>query len=788
MAKKIKNGLLLFGVDEIQQYKLLVDTANEGIFTINSDDEIIFCNDRLCEMLGYHKDEIIGRKRMSFVWDEDKVNIESKTFQRKRGIKETYECRLKTRHKEYIWCLISASPIFDDNGNFVGSFGMVNDISKSKISEQAFIESDRRFRLLTENSSDIITIQSSKGIFKYVSPAVTRVLGYRPEELTGKNFNEYLHPDDLPRIRQTYTIVFSKPINITISFRIRRSDGVYVWCESSSRIIYDEDNKDHEIQSSTRDITARKQIELKLNESLNSIFAVLENTKDMIWTVSSDNYKIKSFNTAFREHLLSAYGVELEQGMGVDEVFPQNKTEKWNSFYSSAVKNGPLTIEYELDNKDVFEFAFHTIVGQMNKIDILIFGRNITERLNAKKELQKSEQKYRLLFENMTSGFCLFEVLCDNNNKPFDALFIEINPAFSSIFSVGQNNVLGKTLNEFNTELHKKLINKLCEVSLSGVSAFFVEYFASLNKHFDVWIFRNMELNVAVIFTDITKRKIIEREFEDYRTHLEDLVKERTQKIEEVNRLLQKEIEKEKAAEGKVLEALAKEKELNELKTRFISMASHEFRTPLTAILSSADLLELYGRKWSDEKNLKHTSQIRRSVKYMTELLDDVLTIGRVESGTTVFSPSRVMLYELCSDIMESIKLKATDKHDFKFNFMLEKGEYLLDEKLIRQILVNILSNSVKYSPDGGKIIFEILSGNDKIYFTVEDEGIGIPKGELDNLSVPFYRGRNVSNIPGTGLGMSIVRNSVDLHKGEIKIESEINKGTKVTISIPLTK
>lgn len=242
-----------------------------------------------------------------------------------------------------------------------------------------------------------------------------------------------------------------------------------------------------------------------------------------------------------------------------------------------------------------------------------------------------------------------------------------------------------------------------------------------------------------------------------------------------------------KLMEEEIKKALDKEKELNELKSRFISTTSHEFRTPLTAILSSADLLEMYGRKWPEEKYYKHTGQIRRSVKYMTELLDDILTISRAESGIDAFSPGYINLHEVCSEVMESVRVKANEKHILRFDSQLGKNYFNLDEKLIRQILSNLLSNAIKYSPDGGMVRLSVSSHAGRLHIDVSDEGIGIAEEEKKNLMLPFYRARNAGTIPGTGLGLSIVKKSVELHGGEIFFDSRLNAGTTFSIIIPLT-
>ena len=287
---------------------------------------------------------------------------------------------------------------------------------------------------------------------------------------------------------------------------------------------------------------------------------------------------------------------------------------------------------------------------------------------------------------------------------------------------------------------------------------------------------------------DITERINIETELLHYRTNLEFLVEQRTKELDSVNKKLQLEIEKEKEFEMVLQQALEKEKELNDLKTKFISTTSHEFRTPLTSVLSSAELLKLYGRKWSDEKYNHHADKIVSSVETLTKLLDDVLTISRSESGKIHFKPEIINLKKVCEEIVEETSAHANKNHNFAFKYRPRKKDFTLDIKLLRFIIVNLLSNAYKYSPSGGNVTFEVLTKRNKILFSITDQGIGIPADELKNLYEPFHRANNATELPGTGLGLSIVKRAVDLHGGEIVLHSELGKGTNFVVELPLKK
>ena len=248
--------------------------------------------------------------------------------------------------------------------------------------------------------------------------------------------------------------------------------------------------------------------------------------------------------------------------------------------------------------------------------------------------------------------------------------------------------------------------------------------------------------------------------------------------------IIVRDITKRKQVEQEIRHALEKEKELNELKSRFVTMTSHEFRTPLATILSSGELLEHYSHKWSEEKKLSHLQRIQSAVKRMTELLNDVLLLGKAEAGKLEFNPTQVNLTEICRELVEEVQLTTTS-HTIIFHPKNSCATASIDLKLLRHILINLLSNAVKYSPNSDRVEFEATCDCSAAIFRIRDHGIGIPASEIKRLYESFYRGGNVASIPGTGLGMTIVKKAVERHGGTIDVDSQVNVGTTFTVTLP---
>ncbi|MFN6482569.1 MULTISPECIES: ATP-binding protein [unclassified Nostoc] len=241
-------------------------------------------------------------------------------------------------------------------------------------------------------------------------------------------------------------------------------------------------------------------------------------------------------------------------------------------------------------------------------------------------------------------------------------------------------------------------------------------------------------------------------------------------------------------AEQAMRQALAKEREFSELKSRLLTISSHEFRTPLATIHSSAELLEHYRHLWSEERQQTHLRRIQASVMHITQLLNDVLVLNQDETGKLEFNPTPINLMEFCRDLLEELQQSDRSQHAIDFSSKCQCPIANLDAKLLRQILSNLLSNCLKYSPIASTVNFSLTTTNDQAIFQTQDSGIGIPPTDIEHIYEPFHRASNTDNIPGMGLGLSIVKQAVDLHGGEITVESAIGVGTTFTVILPFSR
>ncbi len=298
---------------------------------------------------------------------------------------------------------------------------------------------------------------------------------------------------------------------------------------------------------------------------------------------------------------------------------------------------------------------------------------------------------------------------------------------------------------------------------------------------------------VMSLIIDITVRKETQRQISELNSHLEDKIKVRTHelqesilKLETSNANLESEIKKRKRAEKKIKMALQKQKELNDLKTKFLSLVSHEFKTPLSGILTSATLAEKYTETNQQEKREKHLGTIKNKVHYLNNILNDFLSIERLESGAGQYKYTSFSLKRLINEVVYNANVTLKNGQEIIYPQDIEDVLLYQDEKILELIISNLLSNSIKYSPEDTLIHLEVETTRNTIIFEVTDQGIGIPEEDKKHIFERYFRAENAVLNQGTGIGLNIAKTHLENLGGNIKFESKENEGTKFTVEIPI--
>jgi PAS domain S-box-containing protein len=283
---------------------------------------------------------------------------------------------------------------------------------------------------------------------------------------------------------------------------------------------------------------------------------------------------------------------------------------------------------------------------------------------------------------------------------------------------------------------------------------------------------------VVAFVVDNTNRRIAEEKLKNYSTDLEKQVNNRTMILQEAITELEK-------TKNELHEALEKEKELNEMKTRFVSMASHEFRTPLTTILSSLSLVKTYGDQNNSEKQDKHIHKIKSSITNLTDILNDFLSVSKMEEGKIENIREKFIVTSFVEGVISEVESLCKNGQTITFEHTGDDLLYL-DSKLLKHVLFNLLSNAAKFSNPNSVIQVKTDLTNSEFNLSVEDQGIGISESDQKHLFQRFFRARNASNIQGTGLGLNIIENYIEVMKGNIRFTSKENMGTTFYLQFPL--
>jgi PAS domain S-box-containing protein len=404
-----------------------------------------------------------------------------------------------------------------------------------------------------------------------------------------------------------------------------------------------------------------------------------------------------------------------------------------------------------------------------------------------------SNDAFREIFQSMSEGIIMVD----------DAGIIQIaNPVAEQIFGYPNDELIGQPLEillpqryrgghvsfrkSFNDNPHPRRMGfgrDLTALRKDG-SEFPVEISLSYTK------VKN-DLLVMAFISDISERKkaegLLKRSEEQliiYASELEKKVDIRTHALNQTIVQLEAEVNERKKAEEEARRSLEKERELNELKSKFVSIASHEFRTPLSTVLSSVSLIQQYmDRKETDKAN-KHINRIKSSVGHLTGILNDFLSLGKLEEGKIEVICETILLTNFLEEIKEEITstLKEHQQLDVQCEITTEK--LVSDTRILRNILFNLISNASKYSEPGKTIVLRCTESNSHFVFSIIDQGIGIPHEDQKHLFDRFFRASNAGNIQGTGLGLNIVRRYVDLLDGTIHFTSESGQGSTFTVNI----
>lgn len=903
----------------------LYNNAPCGYHSLDQDGVVVEINDTELRWLGYSRAEVVGKRRLLDFLTAESQLIFHQNFPlfKARGWMEDLQYEFVCKSGATFPVLLSSKARYDEQGRFLASHSSVFDITALKQAQQALTESEARYRLLAENVTDTLMKINADGVRTFVTPSCYNLLGYAPDELIGQDSFAIVHPDDLPGVQNTiHQALVSGQLSFLITQRLRHKAGYYCWVEATNSIIRDPGSGDLvEIMAVARDITARKRAEALLqvrieedHEFQEYLRALHEITIELTQLEEMDAFYHRTVELGlryFKLDRLALFIYEPESGFacGVYGTDPHGQVTDEQHIRFQPTSDGILHLAFT----SVERFGFRENVPLYHNHGLIGYGWNVAtilwngaERLGwlvadnlitqkpaskpmldilrlyaltvgtllaqkqAQAALRRSEQRYRLLAENIS------DVVVETTP---DAEFLYVSPSCQTVLGYEPVDLMGQIALDY---MHPDDLPLAKHAFLSTqtvdhhVATMVVRFRHQDGRYF--WLetmIRAIRTEKTETITkyigsarDISDRKAAELalqeseanyrllvetmrsgllvyDAEDRLTYVNDracemvgyaraemvgtrpydslndeaaqkvkthLVEKRGQEVAPYeiltyhqngaplhflisgNPLFDKEgdyrgsllvitdITVQKQAEEALRQALEKEKELGELKSRFISMASHEFRTPLATILALTETINAYRHKLSDAQIQQRLARIMEQVDHLKDIMEDVLLLAQMQARRAQFNPVAQDLDALCCTLVEEFQGRADVKHQLIYH--AAPGDYTiqLDPKLMRQIISNLLSNAIKYSPPQKPVQIMLTHQENQCFLQVRDEGIGIPPADLPHLFQPFHRASNVGTIAGTGLGLVITKEAIELHNGVITVESQVGQGTTFTM------
>ena len=506
---------------------------------------------------------------------------------------------------------------------------------------------------------------------------------------------------------------------------------------------------------------------------MNSLLKKLLAPRQIEYLFTDENFTI--LEISFAAHRFAENIEDVRLGADVRDAFPElvGYEDMILSIYAGEQNNFELKEIFRHSTyKNPFYFDLYIIENKEEnpkKKQLMMLLEDVTEVMVMKQELLQSANEANLLLSALAASKDYIDKLLESMG---DALLVTqqsgiikaVNPATLYLLGYTEKELIGQSISQFIGEdelfgqaRHRYILAQ--EIVLKEL-----EFLCQKKQGEEIWV----EFSCSAIQTGIKG--------------LYDFV------------YLGRDITQRKQEELKIRQDLAKEKELRILKARFLSMLSHEFSNPLNAICFGVQMLEEESAVASEDDKQAYLELMGNATKSMVDLLNDMRFMSNADSGRLPFQPLPLNLPKFCFLLVEEIKLSTVFKDEILLSLVGFSDteefsqEIELDEKLLRHILINLLVNAVKYSPEGGTISFNCIKENERIIFEVKDQGIGIAPEDQAQLFESFYRARNVGSIPGTGLGLSIVKQCVEIHGGSIHLESAMGVGTTFTVKIPIHK
>ncbi|MCG3167126.1 MAG: Adaptive-response sensory-kinase SasA [Bacteroidia bacterium] len=623
------------------------------------------------------------------------------------------------------------------------------------------------YQILFESAGEGLLVANKEGTILMSNPRVCEMFGYTKEELLGKGI-DILVPDQLrhqhTKHRESYHRHPKKrSMGKGVDLQGQRKDGSTFPVEIS--LNYFKNDDDMLVMALLTDISERKKSEQELAQTLREFkdykFALDEAA---IVAITDQKGIIKHANDNFCK--ISKYSREELIGQDHRIVNSGYHSKEFIRNLWTTIANGKIW-KGELRNRakdGTFYWVDTTIIPFLNEegkpYQYVAIRADITERKQMNEKVLQLNNELEQRVEERTEALRESEKL----------------------YSTIARNYPNGTISVFDENLHYIFVEgkELFKIGVTSKDLIGTSYLDRLPKD----ISKNIEQHLRNVFKGVSTSFEFEYRNNHYLLNAVPMPDARG-RVRQIL-VVEQNVTKQKNAENEIRKSLEKEKELNELKSRFVSMASHEFRTPLSTILSSVSLVQKYDGPENEEKREKHITRIKSAVNNLTGILNDFLSLDKLETGKVENNPVEFDIVKFAEEMTEEMQAVAKKGQQIIYKHKGKKTTVIADKHILKNILHNLLSNASKYSNEDTEINFNTISDKTNLKIEVCDKGIGIPVEEQQHMFERFFRAKNATNIGGTGLGLNIVKKYTELLDGKIEFESKSGEGTIFTIEIPM--
>ena len=776
--------------EKLRQY---LQTAAAIFVVINRDQRIELINQKGCEVLGYTQEEIVGKNWFSrFIGREIREELSHMFDLVMKGEMvgpEFYENPVLTKDQKKRIIRWRNSLLKNKEGKITGVISSGLDVTEQILAEKQLRASEARNSSILQALPDLIIVHDTEGNYLDVQSSNTALLPMPRELIIGKNLSEYVtDTDQADKILKTHLRVASSGEMEVFEVTLPTAHGT---TDFEARVV---PLKEGKVLAVLRDITKTKAIK----ESLMIRNRALEAAGNGIIIVDAQqpDLPITYCNTAFTE--ITGYPAEEVIGLNCQFLQSDDRDQKAISTMSRAIKKGEscrvLLRNYKKDGTLFWnDLSITPLYDETAKLTHFIGVQNdVTELQLNRQKLQKYAKELEEEVEERTFDLkSTVQKLVEANFKLKDQVEV-IKTAeqrameSQAMFSAIVKNFPKGVITVFNADYEIVYIDG-GEISRVGFNKSQFE-----GKRLDELKVIS-EKRMARVKEDINRTLAGEHlsyeirfQNKSYAVNTSPL-KVGNEKVK-WTLFVYNDISKQIEAEKNMRMALVQERELNELKSGFISIASHEFRTPLSAISTSAILIGKHNEAGKEEKRMKYVKLIQQNVRNLVVLLNDFLSLSKLEEGKVTPIREPLELFSFTKKVVAEIEPTRRRGQQIEVSADSEEIKIETDPKLMHHILTNLLSNAIKYSEEGQKIQVVLKKGEESIKLEVADEGIGIPIEDQDRLFQRFFRAKNSSNIQGTGLGLNIIKQYAELLGGSVNFKSEIGKGTTFWVEYPIKK